>query len=81
MAGPIDVEKKIGGYDAWEVKSAVTTMSNAAKIEHGDQKFLKVVLSEMKKEADRLDDKADLLVKTSAKLKKCSGRVKNNGFT
>ena len=76
MTGSIDVEKKIGGYDAWEVKSAVTTMSDAAKIEHGDQKFLKIVLSEMKKEADRLDDKADLLVKTSAKLKKVFGKDK-----
>jgi hypothetical protein len=67
--------EKIGGYDKWEVSSAVTTMREAAEIEK-DPKFLKVVIKEMNKEADKLEDKADLLVATSAKLKKVFGKDK-----
>lgn len=68
-------EKKIGGYDAWKVRSAVTTMRESAEIE-ADEKFLKVVIAEMNKESDRLEDKASLLTKTSAKLKKVFGGKK-----
>ena len=65
--------KKIGGYDRWDVREGVSTMRRAAEIEK-DPKFLKVVVAEMNKEADELEDKADLLVKTSAKLKKVFGK-------
>ena len=67
--------KKIGGYDRWDVREGVSTMRRAAEIE-GDPKFLAVVVKEMNKEADELEDKADLLVKTSAKLKKVFGKKK-----
>jgi hypothetical protein len=67
--------KKIGGYDKWEVESAVSTMKRAAEIK-ADSKFLKVVIKEMNKEADKLEGEADLLVKTSAKLKKVFGKDK-----
>lgn len=67
--------KKIGGYDKWEVESAVRTMREAAEIE-AKPKFLAVVVKEMNIEADKLEDKADLLVKTSAKLKKVFGNKK-----
>ena len=67
--------KKIGGYDKWDVSSAVDTMRRAAEIEK-DPKFLKVVVAEMNKEADKLEDKAKLLVTTSAKLKKVFGKKK-----
>lgn len=65
--------KKIGGYDRWDVRDGVSTMRRAAEIE-ADPKFLAVVVKEMNKEADELEDKADLLVKTSAKLKKVFGK-------
>ena len=67
--------KKIGGYDKWDVESAVSTMRRAAEIE-ADPKFLAVVVKEMNREADKLEDKADLLVKTSVKLKKIFGKKK-----
>ncbi len=67
--------KKIGGYDKWEVESAVRTMREAAEIE-AKPKFLAVVIKEMNREADKLEDKADLLVKTSVKLKKVFGKDK-----
>ena len=67
--------KKIGGYDKWEVEDAVRTMQKSAEIE-ADSKFLAVVVKEMNREADKLEDKADLLVKTSAKLKKVFGKDK-----
>ncbi len=72
--------KKIDGYDGWEVRNAVDTMRRAAEIE-SDEKFLKVVIKEMNREADKLEDKADLLVKTQAKLDKVfkKGRGTNNG--
>jgi hypothetical protein len=44
-------------------------MRRAAEIE-ADPKFLKVVVGEMGKEADKLEDKAKLLVKTQVKLDK-----------
>lgn len=68
--------KKIGGYDRWDVEDGVRTMRRAAEIE-GDPKFLAIVVKQMNKEADELEDKADLLVKTSAKLKKVFGKGKN----
>jgi len=67
--------KKIGGYDKWEVESAVSTMRRAAEIEK-DPKFLAVVVKEMNKEADKLEDKAKLLVTTSVKLRKVFGKKK-----
>ena len=67
--------KKIGGYDKWDVESAVSTMRRAAEIEK-DSKFLKVVVAEMGREADKLEDKAKLLVKTQAKLDKVFGKKK-----
>lgn len=70
---PAGSSKKIGGYDKWDVESAVSTMRRAAEIE-ADPKFLKVVVKEMNREADKLEDKADLLVKTSAKLNKVFGK-------
>ncbi|KKN68755.1 hypothetical protein LCGC14_0447750 [marine sediment metagenome] len=71
-----DSSKKIGGYDKWEVENAVRTMREAAEIE-AKPKFLAVVVKEMNREADKLEDKADLLVKTSAKLKKVFGKKKD----
>lgn len=65
--------KKIGGYDGWDVREAVRTMKRAAEIK-ADPKFLKIVVAEMNKEADKLEDEASLLVKTSAKLKKVWGK-------
>lgn len=70
--------KKIGGYDRWDVESAVDTMRRAAEIK-ADPKFLKVVVNEMNKKADTLEDEANLLVKTSAKLKKVFGKGKSDG--
>ncbi|KKN27408.1 hypothetical protein LCGC14_0864900 [marine sediment metagenome] len=70
-----DSSKKIGGYDKWEVRNAVTTMREAAEIE-AKPKFLAVVIKEMNREADKLEDKADLLVKVSAKLDKAFGKDK-----
>jgi len=64
--------KKIGGYDAWDVDEGVRTMRRAAEIE-ADPKFLKVVRSQMNKEADVLEKKANMLKKTSAKLKATFG--------
>ena len=61
--------KKIGGYDGWDVREGVNTMRRAAEIE-ADPKFLKVITKEMTKEADKLEDKAKLLVKTQVKLDK-----------
>lgn len=65
-------EKKIGGYDSWKVRSAVSTMREAAEIEE-DPKFLKVVAKEMDREAVRDIQKVTLLQKTSAKLKAVFG--------
>ena len=64
---------KIGGYDAWRVSDAVNTMKQAEEIK-ADSKFLKVVVGEMNREADKLEDTADLLVKTSKKLNKVFGK-------
>ena len=66
---------KIGGYDAWRVNDAVSTMKQAEEIK-ADSKFLKVVIKEMNREADKLEDTANLLVETSAKLKKVFGKKK-----
>ena len=61
--------KKIDGYDRWDVREGVSTMRRAAEIE-ADPKFLKVVVAEMGKEADKLEDKAKLLATTQIKLNK-----------
>ena len=60
--------KKIGGYDGWDVRSAVDTMKRAAEIK-ADSKFLKVVIAEMSKESDKLEGEAKLLKKVGKKLK------------
>ncbi|MHA1962613.1 MAG: hypothetical protein ACW99U_20665 [Candidatus Thorarchaeota archaeon] len=70
-----DNPKKIGGYGKWDVEDAVRTMRRSAEIE-ADKKFLKVVVAEMKRESDRLEDKANLLTKVSAKLKSTFGKGK-----
>jgi hypothetical protein len=67
-----DNPKKIGGYDDWEVRDAVSTMRKSAEIE-SDPKFRKVVAKEMNKEAGQLVQKADLMTKVSAKLKSVFG--------
>ena len=67
--------KKIGGYDRWDVREGVSTMRRAAEIEK-DPKFLAVVVKEMNNEADDLKKKANLLIVTSAKLKKVFGKKK-----
>ena len=71
----IEEDKKIGGYDSWDVRSAVTTMREAEEIK-ADAKFLIVVVKEMNTEADELKGTADLLTKTSAKLDKIFGKKK-----
>ncbi len=61
--------KKIGGYDRYDVEEAVRTMRRAGEIE-ADEKFLKVVVAEMGREAGKLEDTAELLIKTQVKLDK-----------
>lgn len=70
--------KKIGGYDTWDVEEGVRTMRRAGEIE-ADEKFLKVVVAEMGREANKLEDKANLLVETQVKLDKVYKKDKNNG--
>lgn len=67
--------EKIGGYDRWKVKSAVSTLKEAEEIK-ADSKFLKVVLAEMDKEADKTEKTANVIRKTSAKLKSVFGKKK-----
>lgn len=64
-----DKPEKIGGYDRWKVTSAVTTLREAKDIE-ADPKFLKVVLGEMNREADKLDKTAEVLRSTKKNLDK-----------
>jgi len=59
---------KIGGYDAWRVKDAVRTLRDADKIK-ADPKFLEVVIKEMDRESDELENSARLLKKVGKKLK------------
>lgn len=63
-----DNEKKIGGYDGWEVRSAGSTLRDAEKIKN-DPKFLKVVLVEMDKEADKTEKAAKQIRTTVSGLK------------
>ena len=63
-----DYAKKIGGYDGYDVREAVSTMRKADEIK-SDPKFLAVVVKQMNKEADELDESASLLKKVSKKLK------------
>lgn len=60
--------KKIGGYDRWDVEEAVKTMQRADEI-RADDKFLKVVIAEMGRESEKLDESASLLKKVGDKLK------------
>jgi hypothetical protein len=64
--------EKIGGYDAWKVRNAVDTLERAEEIK-ADSKFLKVVLKEMDKKADKTEQTASIIRKTSSKLKKVFG--------
>ena len=69
MSSAIEVsEKKIGGYNDYDVREAVRTMKRAAEIK-ADPKFLKVVVVEMDKESDKLEDEAKLLKTVGKKLK------------
>jgi hypothetical protein len=63
-----DKPKKIGGYDRWDVEEAGRTLKRAEEIK-ADQKFLKVVLKEMNKDADETEKTADVIRKTASKLK------------
>ena len=58
---------KIGGYDTWRVKQAVTTLQEADEI-RADDKFLAVVIKEMSRESDKLEESASLLKKVGKKL-------------
>lgn len=60
--------KKIGGYDRWDVTEAVSTLKRADEIK-ADPKFLAVVIGEMDRESDKLEDSAKLLKKVGKKLK------------
>lgn len=59
----ISSSKKIGGYNSWEVTSAIRKLRDAEKIVK-DATFLKVVLLEMDKEADRTAATAKAIRKT-----------------
>jgi len=65
-------KKTIGGYDGWDVRDAGRTLKKAEEIK-ADKKFLKVVLGEMDNEAKKTEAAADLIKKTSAKLKTTFG--------
>ena len=64
----IDSPSKISGYDGYDVREAVRTLKRAEEIK-GDAKFVKVVLKEMDKEADKTEKAASMIRKTSSKLK------------
>ena len=67
--GPtMESQKKVGGYDGWEVRDASSTLRKAEEIK-SDPKFLKVVLAEMDKEADKTEATASLIKRTSSKLR------------
>ena len=65
--------KKIGGYDGWDVREAVSTLKRADEIK-ADPKFLAVVVKEMDKESDKLEESAKLLKKVGKKLKAIKGK-------
>lgn len=64
-----DKPKKIGGYNRWDVTSAVDTLNRAQEIQ-SDPKFLEVVLAEMDRKATKMKKTADVVSITAAKLKK-----------
>ena len=70
MSIPCSTDKpgKIGGYDRYRVQDAGRTLKEAEEIK-GDSKFLKVVLKEMDKEADKTEKTASVIRKTASKLK------------
>ncbi len=61
--------KKIGGFDRYEVENAVRVLKEAEEIK-ANSKFLRVVLGEMNKESNKLEQTADLLTKTRKRLGK-----------
>lgn len=63
-----EYKSKIGGYDGYEVRDAVRTLRKAQEIKN-DAAFLKVVLIEMDKEAAKTEETADLIKRTSSKLR------------
>lgn len=74
---PIEENKKtIGGYDGWDVREAGNTLKRAEEIK-ADPKFLKVVLNEMDKKADKTEETANLIRRTSTKLKSVFGKKGN----
>lgn len=63
-------DKKIGGYDKWEVRSAATTLTEAHEIRtKKPKKFLGVVLNEMLRQADEKEQAAKE-TRIAAKLQK-----------
>lgn len=63
-------DKKISGYDKWEVESAARTLTEAHEIRYKKpKKFLAVVLTEMLRQADE-KEKAALETRRAAKLQK-----------
>jgi hypothetical protein len=73
ICSPLDRPEKIGGYDRYKVRNAVSTLEEAEEIK-ADAKFLKVVLKEMDKKADKTEETASIIRKTSAKLKSVFGK-------
>lgn len=64
---PKMAEKKINGFDKWEVESSARTLMDAEKIKAGDPKFYTVV----KKECDKIAaaaQRAALEKRVAAKL-------------
>lgn len=67
MEGPVKMsDKKIGGFDKWEVESAARTLIEAVEIKR-KPKFLAVVKKEVLKQA-KLAEAAALEKKVAAKL-------------
>jgi hypothetical protein len=66
---PKKESEKIGGYDRWKVQNAVRTLRESEEFKD-DPKFLKVVLAEMDKEADKTDKAAAAIRNASKNLKK-----------
>lgn len=64
--------KKISGYYRYDVEDAGRTLRKSEEIK-ADAKFLKVVLKEMDKEAAKTEKTANLIRKTSSKLKEVFG--------
>ena len=60
--------EKISGYDRYKVEDGGRTLRRAEEIK-SDPKFLKVVLSNMDKEADETEKTVSIIRKTTNKLR------------